>query len=366
MEEKYVLDNIIFETGVGSRAYGTNNEDSDHDRAGIMIPGKEYFLGLKRVEQYQDFETDRVIYNLRKALKLMMDNNPNMLDLLWAPERCIIKTTEHWDKIQENRDLFLSKKVRYTYSGYAIAQLRRIKTHRKFILDPPEKMPVREDYGLKDVSIFPNANLKAVLYSSLNVLLEEDKHDFLAELDTIYKDIVSPLLARFIKKDERALAMEWIQLNIKAQAKAFLSLGTNFLKEEFVDIAEKEVRYYTARKEWEQYQNWAKHRNKARAVLEENFGHDTKHAMHLVRLLRMGVEALEKGNIYVDRTNIDAEELIEIRNGAWSFEKLEEYANTSDVKLAELYKKSELRDRPDHEEIHQLCTNVISDYLSRN
>ncbi|AEZ66297.1 hypothetical protein phiTE_131 [Pectobacterium phage phiTE] len=38
-----------------------------------------------------------------------------------------------------------------------------------------------------------------------------------------------------------------------------------------------------------------KNRNAARHELEEKFGYDTKHAMHLVRLLRMSQEILETG-----------------------------------------------------------------------
>jgi len=46
-------------------------------------------------------------------------------------------------------------------------------------------------------------------------------------------------------------------------------------------------------------------------VLEAKFGFDTKHAMHLIRLLRMAREILETGVVHVKRP--DAEELSAIR-----------------------------------------------------
>lgn len=126
MKIEYVEAHTIFECIVGSQAYGTNDSKSDLDYAGVMIPGLEYFLGMKRVEQFQGYEIDKTIYEIRKALTLIADNNPNMLDLLFTPDRCIVKETKYWEMIKEKRDLFLSKRARYTFSGYAIAQLGRI------------------------------------------------------------------------------------------------------------------------------------------------------------------------------------------------------------------------------------------------
>lgn len=61
-------------------------------------------------------------------------------------------------------------------------------------------------------------------------------------------------------------------------------------------------------------------RNPARAELERQHGYDTKHAMHLIRLMRMGLEVLETGDLRVRRD--DADELSAIRDGAMSFDAL--------------------------------------------
>ena len=138
MELFYVLPRIIFETVIGSRSYGTNFPESDWDKAGIMVPGKEYFYSWKEFEEFGGFpEKDRKVYNIKKALSLIKDNNPNMCDLLWAPERCWVTQTEYWENIMAHRDLFVCKRARYTFSGYACAQLSRIKVHRKYLQNPP-------------------------------------------------------------------------------------------------------------------------------------------------------------------------------------------------------------------------------------
>ena len=104
--------------------------------------------------------------------------------------------------------------------------------------------------------------------------------------------------------------------------------------------------YKLAQEKHGQYWNWKKNRNAARGELEEQFGYDTKHAMHLVRLLRMGVEALRDGEIIVKRP--DAEELLAIRNGAWTYEQIVQYATQKDREVREVwYKQTELRKKPD-------------------
>jgi predicted nucleotidyltransferase len=328
-----------------------------------MVPGIEYFFGLGRFDQFNGYpDEDKTIYDIRKAVKLISDNNPNMMDLLWVPERCITKMTDYWKTFMDNRALFVSKRCRYTFSGYATAQLERIKTHRKFLLDPPKNPPTRTELGLPEVSLFPTAQLKAVCYAAMEFLIEEEKQNFIDELDGIYGDYIVPLLARFLHPEERGLAMEWLQMGIKAQAHAFQCLGSHYLKDEYVDMAHKELIFYNAGKEYDRYLQWKKARNKERAPLEEKYGFDTKHAGHLVRLIRMGEEILKTGIVNVDRTGIDADELKAIRAGSWAYEQIEEYAHNKDKEFNDLYTTSKLPRSVDIEKISKLCVETVKAY----
>src|SRR6185436_19189335 len=75
-----------------------------------------------------------------------------------------------------------------------------------------------------------------------------------------------------------------------------------------------EKKYRAAMKHWESYETWKSQRNPARADLEREYGYDTKRAMHLVRLMRMGLELLVRRD--------DADELVKIREGALPFDDL--------------------------------------------
>jgi predicted nucleotidyltransferase len=58
-----------------------------------------------------------------------------------------------------------------------------------------------------------------------------------------------------------------------------------------------------------------------RKQLVDKWGYDCKNASHLIRLLRMGIEFLTDGKLQVFRE--DAPELIDIKTGKWSLEKVQ-------------------------------------------
>lgn len=356
----------IFDTIVGSQAYGTSRPDSDEDTVAVCVPLEEYFFSSKTFEQVNYSETDRVIYCVRKMIRLMADNNPNCLDILFTPERCIKKTTKYWDLIRENSSRFVSKKCKFTFSGYAVAQLARIRTHRSFLLDPPKQAPERSMYGLPESSIFPTSQIDAIVLFADDFFLPEKKNYITEALQAIQTDMILPLLRENVIEEYRPIAMEFFRLGIKSQMDAIKSIGSEFIKEEFKDAAVNELRYASAMKNWKRYLSWKASRNKKRAELEEKFKFDTKHASHLVRLMRMGVEILNTGKVNVDRTNIDAEELKAIRDGAWSYDQIEEYSQQMDKQLDELYKISTLPKNPDREFIDSLCMKVVRNYLEEN
>lgn len=93
------------------------------------------------------------------------------------------------------------------------------------------------------------------------------------------------------------------------------------------------------------YQEWRKSRNPKRAALEARHGYDTKHAMHLCRLLKMGIEVLRSGQVIVRRP--DAEWLLSIRNGALDYQDLLGWARQAEQELGRAERESELPEEPD-------------------
>lgn len=98
-----------------------------------------------------------------------------------------------------------------------------------------------------------------------------------------------------------------------------------------------------------------------RADLILRHGYDTKYAMHLVRLMRIAVEVLTTGIIHVKRQ--DSEELLAIRNGAWSYEQLEEWAKRMDEEIVKAALNSVLPLEPDVAKLDRLCVAIAEEFL---
>ncbi len=80
--------------------------------------------------------------------------------------------------------------------------------------------------------------------------------------------------------------------------------------------------------------------------------YNTKNAMHVVRLVRMGLEVLDEGVIHVKRP--DAKNLLEVKNGLWTFEDVIMYATSMRDKVNELKKKTSLPAGPDKRRLAEL------------
>jgi len=144
----YVVKQTQYEVMMGSIAYGVSGDESDIDIYGFCIPDKNVvfphlggeILGFgrqkKRFEQYQQHhiddpsnkkEYDITIYNIVKYFDLCLNNNPNMIDSLFVPQRCILHSTQVGNLVREHRKMFLHKGSWHKYKGYAFSQLHKMR-----------------------------------------------------------------------------------------------------------------------------------------------------------------------------------------------------------------------------------------------
>jgi len=324
----------IFLARSGSHAYGTNLETSDEDYRGVCIPPKRYFHGFKdQFEQVVVNEPyDVTIFDIRKFFKLTADANPNMLEMLFVDESDWFIATRAWRTIHDQRQRFVTKKAMHTFSGYAMSQLKRIKSHRAWLLNPPTKHPERKDYDLPDAP-------------------------------TLEKEQFGVIEAR-LKKTEDVLGGEGftkdkvadVDPEMVAKVVTDLNLSPNL-----IEVIVNERRYNAAMRNWAQYQQWKEGRNATRSELEAKFGYDTKHAMHLVRLMRMAIEILSTGQVIVKRP--DAQDLLAIRAGAWTFDDLMAWAQRMEKLLEGVYATSQLPHSADYNRLSGLCASVVESHL---
>lgn len=300
---------LIFETLHGSRAYGLAREGSDTDLKGVVIGPREWYFGIAPGPEQIELSPDHVRYELRKLVRLAAANNPSVIEVLFAHDDDHTTRSPLGEKLLASRASMLSKRVAETFGGYALSQLARIRRHRRWLLEPPKSEPTRADFGLPERAVIPKDQLGA---------------------------------ADALMADGR--------------------LGEAELAPGFLAILDGERRYRVSQKEWSQYQHWLATRNPARAALEAKHGYDTKHAMHLVRLSRMAAEILETGEVRVRRD--DREELLRVRDGAWTYDGLLEHVDELKARIADAKARSTLPDAPDEAALDALCVELITEALA--
>lgn len=286
MPHSFWKSNLIYNTIAGSRAYGLETPTSDVDERGVCIPSRPCLLGLEHFEQWEqkDGQGDAVIYALKKFVRLALDCNPNIIELLYVDEDKVLFSNYYGDKLRAQRHIFLSRRARQTFAGYAISQLRRIQRHHRWLVNPPQHKPLQSTFGGQLVA------------------------------------------GRYKFPDQDA-----------------------------------EKAYHDALKHWNQYKSWQHNRNPARAELERRYGYDTKHAMHLLRLLKMGAELLETGQLQVYRP--DREWLRSVREGALTYEELLRLAAQHEAHLDLLHENSPLPAEPDSAAAEDLVITLHERFL---
>lgn len=360
-----LLQRTILLTMAGSRAYGTNRPDSDVDVKGVVVPPIQYRDGfLHRFEQADKPESlacfishlpevpraiaeasklDGAVFELRKFFALAAEANPNILDALFCDPSDVLLCTDAGKKLLDNKQLFLSTKARFTFGGYAQAQLKRIKGHRAWLLNPLAAPPTRSEYGLPERTVIPADQLQAA-QSQIKRHIDGWSVDYTGVDDATKIYLMGQIENYMVEATLGQNEQFWAAGRI---------LG---YEENFLQLLDKERHYKIAQDNWTSFQNWQKNRNPMRAKLEAKFGFDGKHGSHLVRLLKMCREILTEGECRVRRP--DAKELLEIQQGSWTYDRLANWAEEQDTELTELAKVSNLPRIPDKNKLDALCCEI--------
>ena len=361
----------IFLAVTGSHAYGMARPTSDVDIRGALVTPQ--YIRDSFYRKFDQYTTTEQVGpwgpNSAKAIERMAEHPTagpcyeaceHQIDVVVYDINKLVQdmifSTPAWNKLREARHLFLSTRCKHTYMGYAMSQLKRIRGHRAWLLDPPTKEPTRAEFGLPEESTLP-ADVRNLINEEITKTIRRwGVEDGLDEFITgAPQDVLRERMKEFWTATLSREGHDTEDLDSVVYETALEHLG---LTRETLAALKQERAYRAARKHWQQYQHWKKHRNEARASLEAEHGYDTKHASHLIRLLRTGLEILQTGEIIVRRP--DAKELMEIRNGKWTYEKLMTEAEGLDAQIRDAYDKSTLPRQVDLEKIDAVLFDVLN------
>ena len=368
----------IFVTLAGSQAHGTAREGSDVDLRGVCVAPLALRVSLfSQFEQHEgaldgaaglwdailprlrahetarlglSVKTESVVYDVAKFLGLCAAANPNALEILFADPRDWVHETPAWQRLYGARHAFLSRKVQQTYLGYAMAQLKKIRSHRGWLLSPPEKKPTREDFGLTGTSAMSADELNRIEQS-----IADRVRTYGIETLEMPRPLRAALHERLLRLFCDVLVADEGDLEARLRDVAIAGLR---LPEGVTSVLAAERKYRTAQRQWESYLAWKAERNPARAELERAHGYDTKHAMHLLRLMQTGLELLQTGELRVRRANAD--ELRAVRDGALSFDELVARARALEEAMREAAERSTLPADVDPRFVDELLVELVS------
>lgn len=298
----------------GSYAYGTDNENSDIDFRGIALNLPSDLLGLTQFEQYEDQETDTVVYSFNKIVRLLLECNPNTCEILGLNDDQYLIRTPLGQELIDHTNIFLSKRAVGSFGGYASGQLRRLKNAlaRKGLPQPQKEAHILE--------------------SVQNTMKEFEKNFGVCDYGTV-------------------------RLYIDGAVNAGLK------KEIFADIHLEHFPLRNYGRMLSGIQSVVRAYDKLGIVGQKDDNHLNKHAMHLIRLFMMGIDILEKGQIRTYRGD-DLELLLKIRNGAFQradksytsefFDILNDY----EKRFEKAARESILPDQPDMESVEAFVEYV--------
>ena len=352
----------------GSRAYGMATASSDVDLRGFFAPPIPSFLSFRdQIGQVDDTPSIQVlvqhltdaekatgeiegsIYHVAKFTKLAAECNPNILDVLYCREEELRVVTKIGRAFRDNRSVFLSQQARHRYAGYAKAQLARVERHRKWLFDPPTRPPERADFDLPVMPLLPRDQRDAALAA-----IAKRIDGWELDLSLVPPSVRIDLLQR--------VAQVLFEQGLDDPTRFALAGRGIGIDDNMVQMLLAERRYKSAVNHWRSYQTWLRQRNPERAVLEAKHGYDTKHAAHLIRLLRMGCEIAQDGEVIVWRGGRDAKELLSIKQGAWSWDRLMLEIEQANQMLKQ--SSGKLPKNVDREALDQWLIALLEDELS--
>lgn len=315
--DEHLSGRIALLTLGGSYAYGTNKTDgtSDVDVRGCALEKPSDLIGFSKFEQVINYETDTTIYAFNKLVNLLLEANPNTIEILGCKPEHYLYVSKEGRLLLDNKKAFLSKKVLKSFSGYAMGQLGR-----------------------------------------LNNALARDRMSQSQKENHILNSLKSAMLSfdsRYTYFENGAISLYTDKSN-KSGLETELFIDINLLKYPLRDIAGILDEMHNIVRLYEK----VNHRNK-----KKDEEHLDKHAMHLIRLYLMAIDILENQDIITYRGN-DLDLLLGIRHGKYRmvdgnyhtsfFEMLEVYKN----RLEYAIKHTELPNEPNYKLVEEIVMTV--------
>lgn len=299
----------------GSYGYGTNREGSDIDFRGVTLNLPSDTLGLTEFEQFEDRKTDTVVYGFNKLITLLLNCNPNTIEILGLDEDQYLIRSALGQELQDHKEIFLSKRAAASFGHYADVQLRRL---QNAIARDTLSQPSREQHILR----------------SVQHTLEDFNRRHMTDDDNQASVFIDDAVTEGLEKE----------IFLKASFSHYPLRKYNDMMNSLNSVVR-------------DYDRIGKRNHK------KDDNHLNKHAMHLVRLFMMGIDILEKAEIRTHRPETDLRLLRSIRNGDYMQDSVltptfYEIVSDYERRFAEAEAHSALQDNPDMDAVEVFVESI--------
>lgn len=312
---EHLRNRIIFLTLGGSYSYGTNVETSDVDVRGCALNSPSDLIGLSSFEQVVNTATDTTVYSFNKLISLLLNCNPNTIEMLGCKPDHYFMMTDVGREMIENRKLFLSRRAVHSFGGYATQQLRRLENA---LARDRLSQSRKEEHILKSMQ------------------------SAIRSFESRYTDFDNGSLVLFTAESEREELDSEVYANIRLE---------KYPVREFNSIMNELTSIISA---YEKLNG----RNR-----KKDDAHLNKHAMHLIRLYLMCLDILEKEDIVTYREK-DHDLLMRIRAGEYQLEdgsyrkEFFEMVSEFEKRLSYAKENTSLPDHPNMKRVEEFVMSV--------
>ena len=310
--------NKMLEFIVGSNLYGTTTPTSDKDYSGVFMPDENMVFGFERADEVDlsvkskrsdgkndENAVDIVLYEFRKFVKLALENNPNILEMIFVNPINVIFSNEYGEELLRHAHLFPHKGLKVKFLAYAFSQ--------------KHKMVIRTDnfHALENAREWLEENVKTV----------EDSKKLLVE-------ILPKKLPFMSVKGDNILVGD-------------LNFQRHFMLRKVKKMIAERLSKATHRKE-----------------LLTKHGYDTKFSSHLVRLMVEGRELLTTGNLVFPLK--ERQLILDVKLGKYRMTEVLEMAEQFEKEVENANEHSSLPSKPRYNEVQELVKKLLRKFHGVN
>lgn len=367
---------LLFESIRGSHLFGLNTETSDIDTFGVFIGPIDWFIGSGKDKQtmIKSEKNDDYWDELGKYFKELGESNPEALVSLFTPEKHIKYFSPLLQPLWDIKDSLITKKCFKPFAGYAVSQIKKAKGLKKAINIDPSQVKERKtpldfcqvpvgigtwtltkwlrDNGLKQeycgVSRLPNTVESYALFYDWGADkdLKIENYRNLTNNTNISKNIIGyrGILSQ-IDPLSSQIRLSSIPFELRTEKPlCYFQFNSGAYSQHCVD--------------YKRYWEWVNNRNEQRFQLNKGYDFDAKNMSTCVRILTMAKEMAQGKGMLLDRTNIDRDWLLKIKNHGVTYDEIMRYVENLEENMQEEFEKSSLPDEPDIDLLEKIMLDI--------